>query len=74
VTLPPIVLPPVKLLLEVDRESLLTIGDRVRDTVYNAALAGLGAAVEDFAADQQASADDVDGRSDGGVVEPVAGP
>ncbi len=39
----------MRLVLEIDREALLTIGDQVRETVRNAALAGLQQAAEDFA-------------------------
>ncbi len=81
VMLPPIMLPPVNLLLEVDRNCLLAIGDAVQQTVYNAALAGLQAAAEDFAAALRGDTDD-DGdepgpdadRSGGGVPGPVPGP
>ncbi len=59
--LPPIMLPKVHLPLELDHAALLQIGDRVRETIYNAAMAGLLAAVEDFAR----RGDDVDDEMDG---------
>ncbi len=71
--LPPIQLPPVRLTLEVDRDTLLTLGDQIQQTVYNATTAGLQAAVEDFAAAQRGQADDDAG--DGAADEPgEAGP
>lgn len=53
-------LPPVRLVLEVDRDMLLQLGGQIEETVYNAAMAGLQNAVEDFAA----------GGEDGGGVVP----
>ncbi len=67
--LPPIQLPPVRLLLEVDRDMLLTLGDQIRDTVYNAAIAGLQAAVEDFSA-SPAGVDEDPAEAPAGDVAP----
>ncbi len=59
-------LPPVKLVLEVDREMLLELGGQIEETVYNAAMAGLQNAIEDFAAGKGDEQDD--GPDDGGDV------
>ncbi len=62
-------LPPVKLVLELDRDMLLQIGDQIHETVYNAATAALQAAVEDFAAQD----DDAEGDGGAGDGELPAG-
>lgn len=67
-------LPPVKLTLEIDRDAMLTLGDTVRDVVYNAATAGLQAAVEDFAASQDGELDDQADDGPGDHVDDPQGP
>ncbi len=69
--LPPIQLPPVRLTLELGRDTLLKLGDQIRETVYNATTAGLQAAVEDFAAAQNGvdDEDEDEPAGDGGQVE-----
>ncbi len=58
------------LVLEIDRQTLLDLGDAIQQTVYNAATAALQQAVEDFATAQDGEEDD-DGDDDGDDDEVV---